>query len=244
MLTVTFIMLLSCQRKVKFKAPPDEVKKDTGVISPELTDPRKPDYRKSFRGLYTYGDEVSTFYDCNTRTVYWLTDSTARLAELYESSERALPYPYESVYVELKGYLKGPSSRGYASEYANELIVKDVIRLKPKDYRMECFPYEYVALGNEPFWSLEIIPHEKRIVFKDIGAQKVYEFPYAPATSVQGGARYEVRSADRRNSMEVNLREQVCSDGMSDRRYNYAATVLLNGKTFAGCAIRKGERID
>ncbi len=243
MLTITLIMLLSCQRKIKFKAPPDEVRKDTGVISGELRDPKKPDHLKSFRGLYTYGDEVSTFYDCNTQTVYWLTDSTARLADLYRTSERALPYPYESVYVELKGYLRGHSSLGYASEYANELIVRDVIRLKPKDYRTECFPYEYVALGNEPFWTLEIIPYEKRIVFKDIGAQKVYEFPYAGAISVQGRVRYEVRSADRRNALEVTLSEQACRDGMSDRRYNHTATVLLNGKTFRGCGIRKGEKI-
>lgn len=240
---ITLTMLLSCQRKVRFSPPPDEVKKDTGALSKELIDPAKEKYRKSFKGLYTLGNEVSTFYDCSTNTTYWLTDSTKRLAKLYESADRALPYPYESVYVELTGYLKGKSSLGYAAEYENELVVNDVIRLKPKDFQTDCYPYEFVALGQEPFWSLEIIPHEKRIVFKDIGTQQVYEFPYASATEGQGRTRYEVTSHNKKNKMEVTLREQVCSDGMSDRKYNYSATIVLNGKEFAGCAIRKGDRI-
>ncbi len=243
MLMVTMTILLSCQRKVKFKAPPDEVRKDTGVMSSELTDPEKERYRKSFKGLYSYGKGVSTFYDCGTRTVYWLTDSTGRLARLYENSERVLPYPNESVYVELTGYLKGGPANGSASGYADELVARDVIRLKPKDYRTECYPYEYVALGNEPFWSLEIIPHEKRMVFKDIGAQKVYEFPYAPAVPFQGGITYQAGRTGQGNSIQVTIREQVCSDGMSDRRYNHSATVVLNGRSYKGCAIRKGERI-
>ncbi|HEY0898502.1 MAG TPA: hypothetical protein VGD90_04170 [Sphingobacteriaceae bacterium] len=243
MLLVTLSVLLSCQRKVRFTPPPDEVKKDTGALSKELMDPEKEKYKKSFKGLYTYGEETSTFYDCNTRTVYWLTDSTGRLVNLYQTSNRAVPYPHESVYVELEGYLKGKSSLGYASEYDNEIIVKEVIKLKPKDYQTECYPYEFVALGNEPFWSVEIIPHEKRIVFKDIGSQKAFEFPYSASVLHQGSTRYNAVSVNKKNRIEIGIRQQVCSDGMSDKRYNYAATVILNGKTYKGCAIKKGERL-
>ena len=241
-----FIMTImaSCPRKVKFTPPPDEVRVDTGVINraPVQLD-SSANARVSFKGLYTVGNEVSTFYDCSTQKTFWLTDSTGRLAKLYEAADRGLTYPYESVYVEVQGYLKGKSALGYASEYENELVVKDVFILRPKDFQTDCYPYEFIALGNEPFWALDIIPHEKRIVLKDVGNQKVYEFPYVEAETKQEETLYTVQSRNKKDKLTVLIQKQVCSDGMSDRQYNYSATITLNGTTLKGCAVRKGEKI-
>lgn len=106
----------------------------------------------SFKGLYTFGNEVNTFQDCTAgQKVYWVNDSLADMRKAYEESVKFLSYPYESVYTEVKGYLSGRSSLGYASEYENVLLITEIIKLEPKNFRTECYNYEFIALGNEPF---------------------------------------------------------------------------------------------
>lgn len=238
LLLFTFGILATCQRKVKFTPPPDEVKTDTGIV---LTDTSSR--VRSFKGMYVHGNEVSAFRDCSTGKVYWLTDSTGRLHKLYETATKTLPYPYESVYAELKGYLAGRSDAGYASEFENELILNDIIKVEPKNFRTECYNYEFIALGNEPFWSLEIIPVEERIVLKDVAAGRVYEFPCTGSVVNNGVIQYEATSFDKKSKIDIRFRKEKCSDGMSDRTYNYSATVMINGKKLKGCGIKKGDRI-
>jgi uncharacterized membrane protein len=194
-----------------------------------------------FKGLYTFGNEVRTFQDCSGGgKIYWVNDSMASLSQRYEDTNRFPSYPYESVYVEVKGYLSGKSQMGYASEYENVLIVTDIVKVEAKNFRTECYNYEFIALGNEPFWSLEIIPGEKRIVFKDVGVEKVTEFIYAPAKMEDGVLKYEATSPSNDKLVAI-IRMEKCSDGMSDRQYNYSAEITVNGKVNKGCAIKKGE---
>ncbi len=196
----------------------------------------------TFEGLYTFGNEVNTFQDCNgSKTVYWVNDSLTNLRDKYKETTSFLSYPYESVYAEVKGYLSGKSSLGYASEYENVLVVTDIIKLEAKNFRTECYNYEFIALGNEPFWSVDIIPQERRIILKDVGQEKVYEFFYAPQTVSGGIHRYESTNPAR-DKLIIEIREEKCSDGMSDRQYNYSAEVRLNERLLKGCAIKKGEQ--
>ncbi|MES3016452.1 MAG: hypothetical protein V4721_01680 [Bacteroidota bacterium] len=195
-----------------------------------------------FKGLYTFGNEVRTFQDCSgTQTVYWVNDSIGNLQDRYGKTNRFPSYPYESVYAEVKGYLSGKSKMGYASEYENVLVVTEVIKVKAKNYRTECYNYEFIALGNEPFWSVDIIPQERRIVFKDAGLEKATEFIYAPAKVSGDVHRYEATSAGNKKIVVV-IRKEKCSDGMSDREYNYSAQVTVNGTVYKGCAIKKGDK--
>ena len=194
-----------------------------------------------FKGLYTFGNEVNTFQDCSSgEKVYWVNDSLASLREPYEKTNRFPSYPYESVYAEVKGYLSGKSQMGYASEYENVLVVTDIVKVEAKNFRTECYNYEFIVLGNEPFWALEIIPTEKRIVFKDVGVEKVTEFIYAPAKVDDGVYLYEATSPSNDKLVAI-IRKENCNDGMSDRQYNYAAELRVNGKTYKGCAIKKGD---
>ena len=193
-----------------------------------------------FKGFYIYGNEVSTFQDCGTRKTYWVNDSIVSLRTSYDKTNRFPAYPYESVYAEVKGYLSGKSKLGYASEYDNVLVVTDIVKVEAKNFRTDCYNYEFIVLGNEPFWSIEIIPEERRIVFKEAGLEKVTEFPYAAARVSEGVHRYEV-SNPKNDKLSLNIRAEKCSDGMSDRVYNYSAEVTINGKIYKGCAIKKGD---
>ena len=195
----------------------------------------------SFKGLYTFGHEVNTFQDCMAdQKVYWVNDSLADMRKPYEDANKFMTYPYESVYAEVKGYLSGKSRMGYASEYENVLVVTEITKLESKTFRTDCYNYEFIALGNEPFWSLEIIPDEKRIVLKDMGIEKVQEFIYKPAVLGESLYHYEARNP-KNEKLEVLMRKEKCSDGMSDREYNYSAEIRLSGRILKGCAIKKGE---
>jgi uncharacterized membrane protein len=196
------------------------------------------------KGLYTFGHEVRSFRDCGgSQTVYWVNDSLASLRERYEKTNRFPSYPYESVYAEVKGYLAGKSNLGYASEYENVLVVTEIIKVEPKNFRTACYEYEFIALGNEPFWSVDIIPNEQRIVFKNVGEEKALEFIYSPASVTGGVHRYEAKSPSN-NKIVVVIRKEKCSDGMSDRRYNYSAEITVNGRVYKGCAIKKGDQFN
>jgi uncharacterized membrane protein len=198
---------------------------------------------RTFTGLYILGDEVNTFRNCSVSSeVYWVEDESKQLAEQYKKAKGYLSYPYESVVVEVEGYLKGKSDQGYASEYPNVLVVTKVKSATPKSFNTDCFLYEFIALGNEPFWSLEINPAERIIALKDVAAEKTYVFPYKPATVTTNAFVYE-SSNGQKELIRVLIHRKVCSDGMSDRKYNYSAQVTLNNKSFSGCAIKKGEKV-
>ena len=193
-----------------------------------------------FKGMYTYGKGLNTFMDCSSQITYWVNDSLAPLKEPYQKAVQPLPYPNESVYAEVKGYLSGKANVGPAHDYENVLVVTDIMKVEAKNFRTECYNYEFIAKGNEPFWSLEIVPTEQQIVLKDISTNKVYQFPYQPANSGGGVHRFETTDGAK-NKLVVVIREEPCSDGMSDQKYRYSAEVVINGRTLKGCAIKKGD---
>jgi|GEM_PF-769934 len=218
---------------------PDGTNTDTTEATPSSQSSKKI---KSFKGLYISGDEISTFRDCNTGKTYWLEDESKNLNKIYQKTKSILSYPYESIYVEVKGYLKGKSAIGYAEEFENVLMTTEVVAAKQKSFNTDCFKYDFIALGNEPFWSLDIIPSEKILVLKDVGTDKTHVFPYKSATTSGNQIIYET-SNNKNETLKAVITKATCSDGMSDRTYNYSAQVIINGKTLNGCAIKKGDKI-
>lgn len=247
---VFLIILIGCRSNVQNDKAADTDAIDTFAPDGTITDTseviptEKPSNDiKTFRGLYTSGNEVSTFRLCeNPGRVYRLEDESKKVASSYKKAQGFLSYPYESIYLEVKGYLKGKSNIGYAGEYENVLAVTDVITAVQKSFSTNCFVYEFVALGNEPFWSLDIIPAEKIIALKDLAADKTYVFPYKAAKLTENSFIYDLFN-DKKETMKVVITKQTCSDGMSDREYQYSSQVSINGKLLKGCAIKKGNNV-
>lgn len=84
----------------------------------------------------------------------------------------------------------------------------------------------WLALGTEPFWSLEIT--DSRITYHDAERRRVAEAnPGARPNAT--GRRYVGER------MTVDITMQPCSDGMSDRRYAETVRLTVDGRMLTGC---------
>ena len=96
----------------------------------------------------------------------------------------------------------------------------------------------FVALGTEPFWSVEVSPGQLR---------------YSTPEDIPGAAFAAQRSADAAaitysgtlegQPARLRIAAGECSDGMSDTVYAYRATFTLAAQELRGCA-REGKRGD
>lgn len=106
------------------------------------------------------------------------------------------------------------------------------------------FDSTLVALGNEPFWNVRVAANE--IVYTVPEHQEGYRFPSARAV-MEGDARvYRTRRQDSAGdtgprTLELQIWQAPCSDGMSDRQYAMRAALLIDGESRSGCAFYKGD---
>lgn len=98
------------------------------------------------------------------------------------------------------------------------------------------------AVGQEPFWSLEIAQGKEMRFTYDAG-ERVVVMPYAHPAPVPGDDRPMSRQyhavADY-HDLQVIFSLGNCSDVMSGKSFDEIVTVTLDGQVFKGC----GERVD
>jgi heat shock protein HslJ len=91
---------------------------------------------------------------------------------------------------------------------------------------------DFVALGTEPFWGLDI-DFEKGMEFKTPDGKSFNAPPVMAKKGSEGVLIYESKTED--GSLKVTLKKEPCSDGMSDNKFDYSVMVAVNGTTFQGC---------
>ncbi|MBE9012340.1 hypothetical protein IQ250_19260 [Pseudanabaenaceae cyanobacterium LEGE 13415] len=96
----------------------------------------------------------------------------------------------------------------------------------------------FTVVGNEPFWNIEI--NSSGITYSTPEPKKVL-FPYVAPLSAEGRPADLLRVYRLRGmtSGTLVIRRGACSDTMSDRKYNYSATLVLGDTVKEGCAIKK-----
>lgn len=194
---------------------------------------------EEFEGLFFPATQNSSamlkvcFGDNHTLS-YPIEDETNSLDTLYT---KTLPnaYPYQTIYVKVKGELV--SSGSQADPYT--LHVNSVLKTEFKNYMNDCIPYEYWCMGNEPFWQVQISEIENLIDFYDPMEQKTIHFDYVKSENKNGLAIYAAKNES--SSIELKIKNEKCSDGMSEKKYNYSVTVKVDNKTFSGCAVAFGK---
>ena len=91
------------------------------------------------------------------------------------------------------------------------------------------FSDEFNLVGTEPFWSGKI--RGQGLTLSRAGQPDVTAAN--PGVKVKG----EVGVWEA-GDLVLRLKAEPCSDGMSDRRYPWAARVTLAGEVFNGCTLR------
>lgn len=95
-------------------------------------------------------------------------------------------------------------------------------------------PPEAQAVGTEPFWGVTVTP--KGIVYST--PETKVTFPYTKALQAQGRVEYTTFVYNLRKGRQQGVlvfNKTACGDGMSDRQYEYATTLLLNNEVKSGC---------
>jgi uncharacterized membrane protein len=98
---------------------------------------------------------------------------------------------------------------------------------------------DFFALGNEPFWLMEI-DKDKQISFLQVDSSQPAVFPYVAAVQQNGQYVYNVQKDSA--TMQIVITPRFCSDGMSDNWYEYKVELKHNGNMYMGCGVKLDEK--
>ncbi|PVY41131.1 copper resistance protein NlpE N-terminal domain-containing protein [Pontibacter virosus] len=96
---------------------------------------------------------------------------------------------------------------------------------------------DFAAIGNEPFWSLEI-DLEKMIEFKLLDEEDgsvLTPIPIAEKPETGEGTVYRVQTVT--GNLEIRLMKDTCVNTMSGRELPYTVTVLKDDMEYKGCGM-------
>ena len=95
-------------------------------------------------------------------------------------------------------------------------------------------PQHFQALGNEPFWSIEVLSGKLIYTSPDVQHGVVIASRFSGA-----GKRLEFSGTMQGKPVVLAIEPGTCSDGMSETVYPYNATFGWGGQTLQGCARTK-----
>ncbi len=223
----------SSQTDTAISLAPQQEGQERGVAAP-------PPAIQSLRGMYRSGSEGASFYDCAAGKTYAVRGRPVELDSLYYEACQPAPYENESVYAAVRGEIT-PVPPGQPVD--GVLRITGIDTITAKTMFNTCLPFDFWCLGTEPFWGLLISEKETGLFLKDIGRERGRRFAWA-TPKVQGDSwTYTTSDPATREKVSVIVRKTPCSDGMSDRRYNYAVEIRIGEQVLRGCAIRYGERV-
>lgn len=96
---------------------------------------------------------------------------------------------------------------------------------------------DFAAIGNEPFWSLEI-DLEKMLEFRLLDEEDgsvLTPIPVAEKPESGEGTIYHVQTVT--GSLEIRLMKETCINTMTGREFPYTVTVLKDGTEYKGCGM-------
>ncbi|WP_180336331.1 copper resistance protein NlpE N-terminal domain-containing protein [Pontibacter ramchanderi] len=104
---------------------------------------------------------------------------------------------------------------------------------------------DFAAVGNEPFWSLEI-DLEKMIEFRALDEENgsvLTPVPVAEKPETGEGIIYKVQTVS--GNLEIRLMKETCVNTMSGREFPYTVTVLKDDMEYKGCGMYlRDSRLD
>lgn len=189
---------------------------------------------KEYKGVYHPGQ----FKNAENSELYTFSDSIQKKLDSLYNKILPSPYPNQTVFMNFKGIVDSfPTNTGFPAS------ITKLISMEFKNAFNSGIPYDYWCMGNEPFWQIQISEKENLIDFYDPMIPKFYHFIFSKAEINGVATIYNAEDKANNNKIKITITKENCSDGMSERRYNYSSEVVLNGKTYKGCAIAYGDII-
>lgn len=205
-----------------------------GRPAPRSKTPPAPDDDRTapalpVRGLVVKTGDTYTIRPCGAPSGLALNviDAAGALSTAFSSLDAAAGV---GIYAEI---------RGTASTDGGSLTMTELVRARGLGGRLACetpvFPGEFVASGNEPFWSVEI--REDGIVFRSPAEPNGTTYPYAITRTETGGSLYATKiDRPKVSTLEIALAPGRCVDSMSGEFRAYRARVVRDGAKRDGCA--------
>ena len=185
---------------------------------------------------------MNTFRDCAEPDArYVAIDETGDIERNYRRLLR-FPYPGQPIFAEVKGYKSTYfGDAKLPAKFSGFLIVTEILDLEVKNFRNTCIPYDYWALGAEPFWQAQISASEGIIEFKGMDDERTKVFTYVLPMKDDSARVYAAINQETGDNIRIAVKAEDCSDGMSDIRYHFKVELTVNGENFSGCGFSFGE---
>lgn len=169
----------------------------------------------------------------------WGKSSLPKKTEGIWERKSGMIWLYQPGRTPLKFFLRKDSLFTDSLQYA--LVKRELATLNPSWKQKQNEGVDFIGVGNEPFWSLEI-DNEKLILFKLADWKKPLIVPIEKPSVAIDSTVYDLLS--QRNSLRITVYPQFCSDGMSDFLYQYKVAVTFKGNTYKGCGAMLGNFVE
>ncbi len=187
---------------------------------------------REYKGVYIPGQ----FKNAENSELYTFSDSVQKKLDSLYNKILPTSYPTQTVNLDFSGVADSfPTNTGF------RIYSIERVSMEMKNAFNSHIPYDYWCMGNEPFWQIQISEKENLIDFYDPMIPKFYHFIFSKAEIREGATLYAAEDKAGNNKIKITITNEKCSDGMSERKYSYKSQVILNGKSYNGCALAFGE---
>ncbi|HEV8079251.1 MAG TPA: copper resistance protein NlpE N-terminal domain-containing protein [Chitinophagaceae bacterium] len=169
----------------------------------------------------------------------WGKSSIPKRSEGIWERKSGMVWMYQPGRPPMKFFLKKDSLFTDSLQYA--LVKRELATLNPSWKQKQNEGVDFIGVGNEPFWSLEI-DNEKMIVFKLADWKKPVIVSAVPPIVTKDSTVYNLSSTG--SPLRVIVFPRFCSDGMSDFLYQYKVAVSFKGNTYKGCGVVLGNFVE
>jgi uncharacterized membrane protein len=169
----------------------------------------------------------------------WGKSSVPKKSEGIWEKKNGMVVMHEPGRPPLRFFLRKDSLFTDSLQYA--LVKRELAVINPSWKQKQIEGIDFIGVGNEPFWSLEI-DNEKMIEFKLADWKKPIIVPVEKPSVTKDSTTYNLLSGT--NPLRVTVYSQFCSDGMSDFLYQYKVAVTFKGIVYKGCGVMLGNFVE
>ena len=169
----------------------------------------------------------------------WGKSSLPKKTEGIWEKKNGMVWMYQPGKAPIKFFLRKDSLYTDSLQYA--LVKRELATINPSWKQKQTEGIDFIGIGNEPFWSLEI-DNEKMILFKLADSKKPVILPVEKPIITKDSTLYNLKYES--NPLRIVIYPQFCSDGMSNFLYQYKVTVMYKGTLYKGCGVQLGNYVE